>query len=133
MKLTALLSVGMALGASSAFAQGPTPPPCSGHYEIIRSDTIKPGKLDEFLKAVHDHQAWYAAHGFQDHILVGRILAPGGGPDGFSETIALTIHTDIASIQAPRDRDAAWDAYVAEYNDSSDVTNQAIVCVASVP
>jgi hypothetical protein len=127
------VSLGMAVSASSAFAQDSAPPACSGNYEIIRTDTIKPGKLDEFLKAVHDHQAWYTAHGFKDRVLVGRIWSPDHGADGFSGATAMTIHTDMTSTQMPRDRDAGWDAYVAEYRDSSDVAATAIVCVAPAP
>lgn len=125
------LSVGMAVSASSAFAQDSRLPACSGRYEMVRTDAIKPGKLGEFLQAVHDHQAWYTAHGFKDRILVGRILSPDHGADGFSQSIALTIHTDATSAQTPHD--ASWDAYVAEYRDSSDVMSGVVVCVAPPP
>jgi hypothetical protein len=128
------LSLGMAAAASSAFAQDRTPPACSGRYEIVRTDAIRSGKLDEFLKAVHDHQAWYSAHGFKDQVLVGRIVSPDHGPDGFSRSVALTIHTDVtATHMPPHEPDAGWDAYVAEYTDSSDVMASALVCVAPAP
>jgi hypothetical protein len=109
------------------------PPACPGRYEYVRTDTIKPGKMDLFLKAVHDHQAWYAAHGLPDHILLGRVIDPKTGM--VSDTTALTIHTDDKSEGGATHaaNDAAWNAYVKAYQDSSTVTNAALICVTPAP
>ncbi len=115
-----------AAGATSALAQ--TPPPCAGHYEVIRTDTVKPGKMDLFKKAIKDHQAWYAAHGLPDRIFLGEVLTPGVG---FSPTTAMTVHTDMKASSAPPHAkdDLAWNAYVAEYQASSDVVSTSVVCL----
>src|SRR5215469_12552687 len=60
--------------ATAASAQ--SMPECKGQFEVIRMDQIKPGKMDEFRKAVSDHQAWYKAHGATDKILLGQIITP---------------------------------------------------------
>lgn len=124
-----------ALAAPVAAATAPPPPRCDGSYELIRSSTVKPGRINLFLKAVRDHQAWYAAHGMKDRILVGRVLGPDADASGFSPTVALTIHTDLAELQAPAHAadDAAWNAYIAEYRDSSDLIDTKVVCREAAP
>jgi len=116
--------------ATAAFA---APPACAGRYEYVRTDAIKPGKMDLFLKAVHDHQAWYAAHGMPDHIRLGRVVDPQTG--AISQTTAVTAHTDDQSGGAAPHKadDAAWNAYVQEYKDSSTVTNAALICFTAAP
>jgi hypothetical protein len=124
--LLALTTLAACAAVSGALAQ--TPPPCTGHYEVIRTDTIKPGKMDLFKKAVQDHQAWYKAHGLSDRIFLGEVLTPGVG---FSPTTAMTVHTDMKAAGAPPHApdDAAWNAYVAEYKASSDVVSTSVVCL----
>jgi hypothetical protein len=116
--------------ASAAMAQ---PPACRGAYEIVRNSVVKPGKMELFLKAVRDHQAWYTAHGLKDRIIVGRVLAPDADSSGFSSSLAMTIHTDLSQMAPPAHApdDAAWTGYVAEYKGSSDLTNTAVVCLES--
>lgn len=128
-KTFALAFLALTASATAAAAQTPA---CDGHFELIRTDTIKPGKMDLFKKAVADHQAWYTAHKLPDHILLGQILQPKGAATPFSETTAITIHTDAAGPGAPpHEGDAAWDQYVAEYKASSDVVSSITVCVTS--
>ncbi len=117
--------------ATSAFAA--EPPPCAGKYEYVRTDAIKPGQMALFLKAVHDHQAWYASHGLPDKIRLGRVVDPQTG--AVSETQAVTAHTDgQGEGAAPHSaNDAAWNAYVQEYKASSTVTNAALVCFTAAP
>jgi len=122
--------------ATATLAQPSTQPPaCGGAYEVVRLSTIKPGKMQLFLKAVHDHQAWYADHGLKDHILVGRILSTEADASGFSPTSALTVHTDLSQMAPPAHApdDAAWNAYTAEYKASSDVTTMDVVCLEPSP
>ena len=120
-----------ALAAGAAAAQ--QMPPCAGHYEVVRTDTVKPGKMELFKKAIADHQAWYVAHKMPDRIMLGQVLLPKGAAGGpFSDSSVMTIHTDAAGPSAPpHANDKAWDAYVAEYNASSDVVSTTIVCVSS--
>jgi hypothetical protein len=127
-----LAAFGLAAFASAAMAE---PPTCGGAYQVVRNSTIKPGKMALFLKAVHDHQAWYADHGMKDRILVGRILSHDSDAGGFSSSSAMTIHTDLSQMAPPAHApdDAAWNAYVEEYKASSDLGAMAVVCVEAPP
>jgi hypothetical protein len=132
-KSTLILAVfGLAAFTSAAMAE---PPACGGSYEVVRNSTIKPGKMALFLKAVHDHQTWYADHGLKDRILVGRILSHDADSGGFSSSSAMTIHTDLSQMAPPAHApdDAAWNAYVEEYKASSDLTNTSVVCMEAPP
>lgn len=129
MKTFALVLLGTLAVSSAAFGQ--TLPECNGHYEVIRMDAIKPGKWDAFRKAVADHQAWYKAHGLSDRIVLARVLVPGLSP-AFSADTAMTIHIESPGTDAAVEKglhDAGWKAFVAEYQDSSTLTQTTIVCV----
>ena len=124
-----------ALALSATVAAGAAPaqsmPECKGHFEVIRMDTIKPGKMDEFRKAVRDHQAWYKAHGTDDKIVLARIIAQGEAP-AYAADQVMTIHVETPKTPGAVDEsehDAAWNAIVAEYKDSSTVTSTTIACV----
>jgi hypothetical protein len=130
--ITTILVAGVVV-ASTTCVSAQTLPDCGGKYEIIRVNSLKPGKLDAFRKAVHDHQAWYAAHGYKDRVLLGRVFSQEGGVPMFSDAIALTIHTDTLDPTGPAPHaadDAAWNAYVEEYRDASTVVNTITACVA---
>jgi hypothetical protein len=129
MKVLALVLVG-AVAASAASAQ--SLPPCSGKYELVRTDTIKPGKLDEFKEAVRDNQAWYKAHGMKDRVLLGQVVNMQGGSAAFADDTALTIHTDIDPNGPDPAHDAAYGAFVAKYKDSSTITNTMMLCVSDI-
>jgi hypothetical protein len=119
------------VAATAASAQ--SLPECKGHFEVIRADDIKPGKMDEFRKAVADHQAWYAAHGLKDRILLAQIInQTDTGTPAFATDKVLTIHTETPGTPAAVEegqKDAAWSAYVNEYKDSSTITSTTIACV----
>ena len=113
--------------ATAASAQ--SMPACKGHFEIIRTDAIKPGKLDEFKKAVADHQAWYKAHGLSDRILLAQIIKEDiSGTLAFAQDQAITVHV-LGPMAATPPPDDAWNAFLAEYKDSSSITNTTNVCV----
>jgi hypothetical protein len=131
MKALALAVLGI-ITATAASAQ--SMPECSGTFQIIRTDTINPGKLDEFKQAIRDHQAWYAAHGMKDKILLGQLVNM-QGPNGtatYAVDTALTIHTDIDPNAADPVHDAAYGAFVAKYKDSSIIKSTAMVCVSAI-
>ena len=127
-----LATVALTTLASAAIA---APPTCGGTYQVMRQSTVKPGQMALFLKAVGDHQAWYQAHGLKDRILVGRVLSGDAGPDGFSSSKVMTLHTDLTNMAPPAHAadDAAWNAYVAEYKASSDLGDTSVVCVEPAP
>jgi hypothetical protein len=110
-------------------------PECHGDYAVIRTSTIKPGKLDDFRKAVHDNQAWYTAHGLGDRVMLGQMVekdAQGAYADSFSPTTVMTIHTNRSPtppIHAPDD--AQWNGFVAEYEASSDLISAEAVCLTA--
>ena len=125
----ALLGV-LAAGAASAQAL----PQCSGKFEIVRTDTINPGKLDEFKEAVRDNQAWYRAHGMKDRVLLGQVVNMQGpnGSAAYQADTAMTIHTDIDPAAADVAHDAAYGAFVAKYKDSSIIKSTTMVCVSDI-
>jgi hypothetical protein len=131
MKYPVLALLGV-VAASAASAQALLP--CSGGYEIIRTDTINPGKFDEFKDAVRGNQAWYTAHGMKDKVLLGQVVNM-QGPNGsatFATDTALTVHTGIDPNADDPAHDAAYGAFVAKYKDSSTIKSTAMVCVSDI-
>jgi len=131
MKVLALTLLGV-IAATAASAQAL--PPCDGTFEIVRTDTINPGKLDEFKQAVRDNQAWYKAHGMKDRVLLGQVVTMQGpnGSAAYMADAALTIHTDIDPNAPDVAHDAAYGAFVAKYKDSSVIKSTTMVCVSDI-
>ena len=105
----------------------------SGIYQIVRSSQIKPGgTVAGFAKAIADHAAWYASHGYtKDGFAWGQVMAmdPTTHAPMLKAGEYVTIHTSATDV--PKDKhDAAWDAYVAEYQANSMVTATTILCMA---
>jgi hypothetical protein len=101
-------------------------------YATIRVSKIAPGgSMAGFDKAVTDHAKWYAAHGFaKDRIVAASVLdfddktrTLGRSPD-----TVVTLHTSAHEVPKAQ-RDAAWDAYVAEYQANSVVQSTMRVCL----
>lgn len=134
MKLVSALVLILAVAAGSPALAAPLPY-CAGYYAIIRTSTVKPGKLDDFRRAVHDNQAWYIAHGLKDTILFGLVADrdANGEPTGtYAPNMVMTVHTNRAPTQpvhAPDD--AQWSAFVAEYEASSDLVSASAVCMTA--
>jgi hypothetical protein len=121
------LALLVTVAATAASAQ--SLPECKGHFEVIRADAIKPGKMDEFRKAVADHQAWYKAHGLSDRILLAQIIKEDiSGTRAYAQDQAITVHV-VGPMAATPPPDDAWNAFLAEYKDSSSITNTTNVCV----
>ena len=120
--------IAAALTIAPAFAQGL--PTCDGDYSVVRVSTVKPGKMQAFLKAVADHKQWYRSHGIKDNIIVAsRVVERDSDTHAlrYSETEIVTLH-----IHTPADEgqhDAAWDAFVAEYRDASDIKSEYRTCM----
>ena len=110
-----------------------TPLPCTGAVNIVRVSDIKPGKVDEFLKAAAAQQAWYKKAGLSDTIGVLRILDQDPTTKVYttSQTQAITTHTiPPGGGAAAAPHDAAWDAFVALFSDSSTIKTQYMTCVS---
>jgi hypothetical protein len=88
--------------------------------------------MDKFMAAVAAHQAWYASHGYPDVIFAARILVrdPQTQASSYSDTQVLTYHY-MKQHSQPVAHDAAWDAYVKMYTDTSTVKETYINCVPS--
>jgi hypothetical protein len=134
MKILAMIGV-VALGAVAASGSAQAAPDAcpSGIYQIVRHSQIKPGgTVAGFAKAIADHAAWYASHGYtKDGFTWGQAMtmdptthAPALKPGEY-----VTIHSNANDV--PKDKhDAGWDAYVAEYQANSSILSTTILCMA---
>jgi hypothetical protein len=110
------------------------PLPCSGSVNIVRISEIKSGMLDKFLQAVAAQQAWYKNAGMPDKIGVMRIMEQDPATKAYStsETQVITTHVSpVGGAKSPA-HDAAWDAFVDMFKDSSSIKTQYLTCVASM-
>ena len=105
-------------------------PQCEGNYQIVRVSGIKPtGSMDGFLKAVEAHKAWYRSHGFKNNeIRTQRIMVqdPATHKWKYSDQEIMVVH-----VRPPQDvkRDPAWEAFVKQYANNSDIKSERFVCV----
>jgi len=82
-----------------------------------------------FMDAVAAHIAWYRAHGMMDNEIV---VAPMAVRDTQART-ELKIPNEVMTfhVRVPptgNTRDAAWDAYVKQYDDNSEVVSEHRIC-----
>jgi hypothetical protein len=142
MRLTRLMLALTVLSASlspvlcprPAAAQAPaaqSPLPCTGNVNIVRLSDVKPGMMDKFLQAVAAQKAWYANAGLPDRIGVLRILEqdPATKAWSTSQTQAITTHIIPPGSNTRPQHDAAWDAFVALFSDSSTIKTQYFTCM----
>lgn len=126
MRLALLLT----LASPAMFAQAPA---CDGNIVIVRVSEIKPGSMNGFMAAVAAHKAWYRANGVTDNeILVSRVIVrdPHTGARSYSEKEVLTYHINPpGQARTPNRGDAAWDAYVKQYRETSELKNEYMTCL----
>jgi hypothetical protein len=118
--------------AAAQQAPAAAPIPCSGKLNVVRLSDIKPGMMDQFLKAVAAQQAWYQAAGTSDKIGVLRILEQDPTTKAWSASETQAITTHIMSTQrptGPRPDQAGWDAFVKMFADSSTIKTQYMTCM----
>jgi hypothetical protein len=123
----------VALQATSAFAQNAMPA-CSGDIAIVRVSEIKPGgSMEGFMAALAAHKAWYRANGITDNVIVAsRVVVRDKttGAEKYSDTEVITYHIrPPASARTPHRGDAAWNAYVKQYRDNSDIKAEYVTCM----
>ena len=120
----------VALASQAVFAQ---PPACDGNIVIVRVSEIKPGGMNDFMSAVAAHRAWYRANGIKDNeIVVSRVIIhePHTEVYSYSEKEILTYHINPPGPDRTSNRgDAAWNAYVKQYRDNSDLKNEYTTCM----
>ncbi|HEV3333504.1 MAG TPA: hypothetical protein VG096_21115 [Bryobacteraceae bacterium] len=132
MRRALLLAALAVFAVSLAFAQN-APPPCDGDLALVRVLTIKPGRMQGFLAAVAAHKAWYRNHGYKDNIIVASRVIEANEHTGAmkysdSEVVSYHVRPPSAAQTEPK-RDAAWDAYVKQYRDTSEVKAQYMTCM----
>jgi hypothetical protein len=125
---TALVLAALAvLQIPSALAQN-APPACDGDLAVVRVSEIKPGAMQGFMAAVAAHKAWYRSHGFKDNVIVvSKVILTDEktGAMKYSDSEVVTYH-----IRPPKaTKDAAWDAYVKMYRDTSDIKSEYFTCM----
>lgn len=106
-------------------------PACNGVLNIVRLSEITPaGSMDKFMAAVTAHQAWYKSHGYPDVIFAAPVLERDPQTHAFSYSTkeALTYHY-MKPDGEPTKRDAAWDAFVKMYNETSTIKETYLNCV----
>lgn len=120
-----------ALSPTIAAAQGGAPLPCSEATNIVRVSEIKPGMMDKFLQAVAAQQAWYKKAGSPDKIEVMRVMKQDPSTKAWKlrDDEAITTHVQLSNSQLKHD--AAWDAFVALFNESSTIKSTYFTCMAS--
>lgn len=128
---TAAAALSLAAAGQAMAADTPDTLCKGGQLVSVRVNTLKgPDKAAAYDKAARDHLGWYRSHGMtQNQLLVGPVLVRGAdGSWSNSPTERVSVHTNAPGV--PREkRDAAWDAYVAEYRDTSDITTEKFACL----
>lgn len=124
------------LATSAAPAQAPADAPGAAcpsgtRFTTIRHSRVKPGQWAAFEKAVAAHNAWYADRDNETRTGVVRVLTPPPGAARLSSAEAVTI-TRYAATPAPA-HDAAWTAFTDQYRATSEIIDEARVCLPTSP
>lgn len=124
--LKLLISTALLTGATAASAQAPA---CTGQFVGMRVSKLKPGgSMAGFTEAAKANQAWYAAKGFKDdRVIVAPVYERSGGNDKPSVVKVSTIH--IYGNTPGWKKDAAWDAFVAKYNENASIESDVKLCL----
>jgi hypothetical protein len=135
-RMRALFSLTIAALLYAAPARGQTAAPaCFGDMATVRLSQIKPGgSLQGFLRAVEAHKAWYRANGVTDNdIVAARVLVRDektGLPVKYSDTEVMSFHLrPPGASRTPNKNDAAWEAFVKQYRDNSDLRSEYWACI----
>ena len=125
------IAIFLILAAQAMFAQMPA---CDGDIVIVRVSEIKSsGSLAGFMAAVTAHKAWYRANGITDNEMVtSRVIVRNAttGAQEYSDKEVLTYHINPPGPdRTPHRGDAAWNAYVKQYRDNSDLKSEYLTCM----
>jgi hypothetical protein len=130
MRIFSALAFMAALCTPAAFAQSASAaasmPACDGTVAVIRVSDIKAESMDKFLAAVAAQKDWYASHGLPDKIFVTKIIDRDAS--AYSTTQAITYHFYGNGNANPK-HDAAWDAFVKMFSESSTIKAGYLSCV----
>jgi hypothetical protein len=134
MRTLLCLIVAAALQVGRADAQTGMPA-CFGDVATVRASQIKPGgSVQGFLKAVEAHKAWYRANGVTDNdIVAARVFVRDektGLPTKYSDAEIMSFHLrPPAQSRTPNRNDAAWQAFLKQYRDNSDLKLEYWACI----
>jgi hypothetical protein len=128
-----LISVIAALISTPALAQRPA---CDGDFAVVRVSEIKPSSsMEQYLKALDAHKAWYRSHGFMNneiHTAKMLVLDKSTNSWKYSDSEIMSFH-----IRPPLPQDlkldAAWDAFVRQYDESSEIKAEYSICLPKNP
>jgi triacylglycerol esterase/lipase EstA (alpha/beta hydrolase family) len=115
--------------AQPALAQSACP--AGSSIAIVRLSQLVPaGSMDGARKAATDHEQWYASHGYAaDKILFAPVLSFDRATKKASASNQFyTIHLKSTDVPMTR-HDAAWTAYVAEYDQNSKIVSTNVACM----
>jgi hypothetical protein len=130
---------GMSLPAR--MATNPLAPECKGRLVLLRIDTITPGgTIDGLIKATQDQQAWYRANGYNDNdIRLVRLMKFDRTTNSYRLAVnrVMILHvnppSDVidshADVKRSAESNAAWSAFVKEYDDNSKVAAAFATCL----
>jgi hypothetical protein len=147
LNLFGFLAVSMSLagcagmGQPARIAANPLAPECKGRLALLRIDTITPnGTIDGVAKATQDQQAWYRANGYDDNdIHFVRLMKFDRATNSYRLAVnrVMILHvnppSDVidshADVKRSAESNAAWSAFVKEYDDNSKVTAAFATCL----
>jgi hypothetical protein len=128
MRTIFLSAVGVWLAAPAA-AQNAC---ASGDITVIRvSKLTAKGTTAGFEKALADQKRWYSDHGYtKDEIVAAPVLVvdPKTSALKKSPNLVITFHYRSVEISQSK-RDAAWNAFVAEYQANTDIVSETVACM----
>ena len=86
------------------------------------------------MRAVEAHKAWYRANGVNDNdIVAARVLLRDektGQPTRYSDAEVMSFHLrPPAPSRTPNKNDAAWQAFLKQYKDNSDLKTEYWACI----
>jgi hypothetical protein len=116
-----------ALDAQMPMANPAAVCPAGTNFSAIRHNLVKPGQWAAFQSAVAAHNAWYVSHGNKSVTKIARVLTLGATGPALSTTEAVTVTTYENAAQPPHD--AAYSAFTAQYRASSDLKDEARICM----
>ena len=123
------LAFGQSSQSSAGALESPLPA-CSGVYSIVRLVELKHDvTIDQYNVALAAHQAWYKQHSYDDVIYAAPVIEreEGSGHARYSKHLILTYHYFKPTSPHPA-KDAAWDAFVKLYTDTSDLKETYFTC-----
>ena len=135
LRVISVIAVSMLTQASAqVLPPSPATPACAGDIVTVRRIEVKPpATLEQYLKTMDVHRAWYRRHGFKgNEIFAARIVVtdPTTGKAAYSTTELIAYH--IRPPYGPNTttvHDPDWIAFHKTYDEISRIKDQYQVCM----